>query len=343
MKHLLLIIAALLFTFRSSKGEDEKSENTIQPDTKQTEDPQPENPKTETNNDKTLIVYYSYTGNCKEIATTLSSMLNADITEVTPAEKGLKYEADNYTLGTQLLNNIKSAPDDVNSYPDIDPVTADLSLYGNIIVVTPLWWSQMSAIMQSYLFRNSDTFKDKKTALIVSSHSSGISGVETDTKRLLPQTSWLGKSLWINNSNRSQLSSLLENWITESNLKNSSTTMKINITIGDKTMSATLENNSSSKALYDALQQSAIVYEAHDYGDFEKVGDLGQTFPKNDKNITTQPGDIILYQGNNLCLYYGENTWNFTKIGTIDNATQQSVKDFVKAGNGNVIVKLSVE
>ena len=58
MKHLLLIIAALLFTFCSSKNEDEKPENTIQPDTKQTEDPQSENPKTETNNDKTLIVYY---------------------------------------------------------------------------------------------------------------------------------------------------------------------------------------------------------------------------------------------------------------------------------------------
>ena len=341
MKHLLLIIASLLFTFCSSK--DEKPENSLLPDNKQTEEPQPENPNTETNNDKILIVFYSYTGNCKDIATLLSSLLNPDIVEVTPAEKGLKYEADNYALGTQLLNKIKSAPDDVNSYPSIDPLTADLSLYGNVIVVTPLWWSQMSAIMQSYLFRNADAFKDKKTALIVSSHSSGISGVETDAKRLLPQTSWLGKSLWINNSNRNQLSSLLENWITESNLKKSSNTMKINITIGDKTMSATLENNSSSKALYDALQQSAIIYEAHDYGDFEKVGDLGQTFPKNDKNITTQPGDIILYQGNNLCLYYGENTWNFTKIGTIDNATQQSVKDFVKAGNGNVTIKLSVE
>ena len=94
---------------------------------------------------KTLVVYYSYTGNCREIVTTLTSQIEADVLEIQPAEKGLKYEANNYALGTQLLNTIKANPNDASSYPAIDPVTTSPADYQNIIIVTPLWWSQMAA------------------------------------------------------------------------------------------------------------------------------------------------------------------------------------------------------
>ena len=84
---------------------------------------------------KTLVVYYSYTGNCREIVTTLTSKMEADVLEIQPAEKGLRYEANNYALGTQLLNAIKANPNDASSYPAIDPVTTSLSNYQNIIIV----------------------------------------------------------------------------------------------------------------------------------------------------------------------------------------------------------------
>ena len=71
---------------------------------------------------KTLVVYYSYTNYCREIVTTLTSQIQADVLEIQPAEKGLKYEANNYALGTQLLNAIKANPNDAGSYPAIDPV-----------------------------------------------------------------------------------------------------------------------------------------------------------------------------------------------------------------------------
>ncbi len=98
---------------------------------------------------KTLVVYYSYTGNSREIVNTLTSQMEADVLEIQPAEKGLKYEANNYALGTQLLNAIKANPNDANSYPAIDPVTTSPTDYQNIIIVTPLWWSQMAAITQA--------------------------------------------------------------------------------------------------------------------------------------------------------------------------------------------------
>ena len=175
---------------------------------------------------KTLVVYYSYTGNSREIVNTLTSQMEADVLEIQPAEKGLKYEANNYALGTQLLNAIKANPNDVNSYPAIDPVTTSLADYQNIIIVTPLWWSQMAAITQAYLFQNASKMTGKHVGLIVSSHSSGISGVVSDAERLLPNVTWMGDALWINASNHGNRASLIENWLKTLNFAEQATAIK---------------------------------------------------------------------------------------------------------------------
>lgn len=166
---------------------------------------------------KTLVMYYSYTNNCREIVTTLTSQIEADVLEIQPAEKGLKYEANNYALGTQLLNAIKAAPNDASSYPAIDPVTTSLSDYGTIIIVTPLWWSQMAAPMQTYLFNYGSQMAGKHIGLIVSSASSGISGVVADCKRLVPDSNYFSENLWINHSSHSNRASLIQNWLTAVN------------------------------------------------------------------------------------------------------------------------------
>ena len=163
---------------------------------------------------KTLVVYYSYTGNSQEIVQTLTSQIKADILRIKPADKTQKYEANNYAIGTALLNAIKAAPNDAASYPTIDPVSiTDLSQYQNIIIVTPLWWSQMAAITQTYLFNYGAQMAGKHVALIVSSHSSGISGVVADAKRLVKNVTWMGDALWINASNHGNRASLIKNWL----------------------------------------------------------------------------------------------------------------------------------
>jgi hypothetical protein len=116
---------------------------------------------------------------------------------------------------------------------------------------------------------------------------------------------------------------------------------KLLITINGKTLTADFADNSSAKALAEALAKSSITYQADDYGNFEKVGDLGQSFPKNDENITTEPGDIILYQGHNLCIYYAQNTWSFTRIAKIKGVSKDELKEFL--GEGEITVTLSVE
>ena len=166
---------------------------------------------------KTLVVYYSYTGNCREIVTTLTSQIQADVLEIQPAEKGLKYETNNYALGTQLLNAIKANPNNASSYPAIDPVTTSLNDYETIIIVTPLWWSQMAANMQTYLFNYGSQLAGKNIGLIVSSASSGISGVVADCKRLVPEGKYFSQNLWINHSNHSKRATLIQNWLTSIN------------------------------------------------------------------------------------------------------------------------------
>ncbi len=289
---------------------------------------------------KTLVVYYSYTGNCREIVNKLTSQIQADVLEIQPAEKGLHYEANGYALGTQLLNAINADPYSASSYPAIDPVTTSLNDYQNIIIVTPLWWSQMAAIMQTYLFNHGPQMAGKHVGLIVSSASSGISGVVADAKRLVPNAVWMGDALWINNSNRSNANSLIENWLKKMNFATEqATTDKMYVTIGGQTQSVTLENNAATQALVEKLPVTVTLNSS---GGFEIWGALGFSLPASDQQTTAQPGDVILYNGSNICIFYGTNSWSYTRLGKIDGLSESGLRSFLKAGESNISVTLSL-
>ena len=104
--------------------------------------------------------------------------------------------------------------------------------------------------------------------------------------------------------------------------------MKISIQItsdsGSHTLAATLADNSSAMAFYELLEKGPVTIKMTDYGNFEKVGPLGTKLPRNDTQITTQAGDIILYQGNQITIYYDTNSWNFTRLGKVVSTLRQS-------------------
>ncbi len=177
---------------------------------------------------KTLIVYYSYTNNVHNIATELARQTGADLLRIQPAEKGLDYAANNYAIGSAQIAAIRSNPTDPASYPAIDPVDVNLADYDCILIGAPLWWSQMAAPLQTYLFLNGPAMAGKKIGLIVSSHSSGISGVESDAKRLIPDGDFLTPSLWIRSAQTSNASSLLSAWLTTINYADLSAIVDIN-------------------------------------------------------------------------------------------------------------------
>jgi len=115
---------------------------------------------------------------------------------------------------------------------------------------------------------------------------------------------------------------------------------EMEITVNGHTLTATMASNSSAAALKELLSKGNIVIDLNDYGNFEKVGEIGTTLPRNDEPITTQPGDLILYLGNRLCIYYSTNTWNFTKLGHINGVKRNELKSIL--GESNVRATLAL-
>ena len=117
--------------------------------------------------------------------------------------------------------------------------------------------------------------------------------------------------------------------------------MKIKLEINNYELTATLVDNSSTQALIEKLKESDITINMNDYGNMEKVGQLDFSLPRNDQNITTESGDLILYQGNHFVIYYDTNNWSLTKLGKIDNVDKQQLKNIL--GSGSVVVTLSLD
>ena len=120
--------------------------------------------------------------------------------------------------------------------------------------------------------------------------------------------------------------------------------MKISIQItsdsGSHSLAATLANNSSAMAFYELLENGPVTIKMTDYGNFEKVGPLGTKLPRNDTQITTQAGDIILYQGNQITIYYDTNSWNFTRLGKVDGVTQAELKKILGKGDVTAVFEI---
>ncbi|ADK83253.1 cyclophilin-like fold protein [Sediminispirochaeta smaragdinae] len=122
---------------------------------------------------------------------------------------------------------------------------------------------------------------------------------------------------------------------------NSGTDNTMRLQIGEKILTATLVENSSTQALKECLKAGPITIDMRDYANIEKVGGLGTSLPRNDRHITAQPGELILYQGNAFVIYYKPNSWNFTRLGRIDDLTQEELIDIL--GEGDVTVTLFLD
>ena len=212
MKKLKFILAAILglsLTVCACTASDDEME---QPATERPDEP------TDSDSDSTfgmagstLIVYYSFTNNSHIIATELRQQTQADILRVEPADENVDYN--DYSIGLPMMNLIKEHPEDPASYPAIKTTAENLSDYDTVFIVAPLWWNNMAAPLQTFLFRYGAEMEGKYIGLIVSSGESSIEGVEADVKRLIPQGKYLSPSLWILRSRTDQCRTLIEEWL----------------------------------------------------------------------------------------------------------------------------------
>ena len=287
------------------------------------------NPNTASDND-TLVIYFSRTGNTEKIAEYLIDITNADSYVIEAAvpysDADIKYQNDNCRANKE--QNDKSVR------PEIANPIASIDSYDTIFLGYPIWWGQEPRIIDTFL--ESYDFSDKTVIPFCTSASSGIATSEKNIKALVP----IGNQLEGRRFSSGATKEDVKAWYDTLPLNEEKSDNKLKISVNGTELTATLEDNSSAQALTELLKQGNITIDMSDYGNFEKVGNLPQSLPKNDEKITTVPGDIILYQGNKITIYYAENTWDFTKLGHINNITQEELKTLL--GDGDVTVSLSI-
>ena len=115
--------------------------------------------------------------------------------------------------------------------------------------------------------------------------------------------------------------------------------MNMMVQVGGSTFTATLEENTAVDALVEMMEQEPVTIQMSDYSGFEKVGPLGTSLPTSSQQTTTQAGDIVLYQGNQIVMFYGSNSWSYTRLGHIDDLTGWEEA----LGSGDVTVTFSLE
>ena len=111
--------------------------------------------------------------------------------------------------------------------------------------------------------------------------------------------------------------------------------------VNDDMLTILPEENSSAEAFIELLRKGDVTVDMHDYGGFEKVGPLGTALPRNDAQITTEPGDVILYQGDQVTIYYGVNSWSFTRLGRVQGLSPEELKAVLGEGDAAVTFSLS--
>lgn len=113
----------------------------------------------------------------------------------------------------------------------------------------------------------------------------------------------------------------------------------LNMEVNGQNIQIALYENSSAQAFTKLLGEGALTLEMKDYAHMEKFADIGRSLPRNDSRITARPGDLILSEGNLLVIYYAPNTWNFTRLGKVENLSEEELKTVL--GNGNIKATLT--
>lgn len=279
----------------------------------------------------TLVIFFSRTGNTEKIAQYLVEITGADSYVIEAAvpytDADIKYQDD--TCRANKEQNDKTVrPEIANPIESIDS-------YDTIFLGYPIWWGQEPRIIDTFL--ESYDFSDKTVIPFCTSASSGIATSEKNIADLVP----IGNQLEGKRFPASAAKDDVKEWVDTLPLNQDKAETKLLISVGDTELTATLADNSSAQALFVLLKKGEITIDMSDYSNFEKVGELPESLPTNDEQLDTDYGDLILYLGHRFVIYYDKNSWNFTKLGHIDNITQEELKAIL--GEGDVTVTLSLK
>ena len=118
---------------------------------------------------------------------------------------------------------------------------------------------------------------------------------------------------------------------------------KLVLHLENRTLTATLEGNSSAEALKELLREEPLTIHMRDFAGMEKVGSIGRRLPTNDGPVHAKPCDLILYTGDSFVIYYEPNSWNFTRLGRLDDITPEELRKVLGKGSVTVTLELAEE
>ena len=278
-----------------------------------------------------LVVYFSRTGNTEKIAEEIIRSTGADRFVIEAAQPysdaDIRYQDD--TCRANLEQNDKSVR------PEIAQMPASLDGYDVIWLGYPIWWGEEPRIIDTFL-ENVD-LSEKTVIPFCTSGSSGISTSERNIRALVP----IGDLRAGKRFAASASAADIQTWIDGMELPVKKTETKIQISVNGQTLTAVPADTEAAAALAEKLRTEPLTLKLNEYGGFEKVGKLPWALPRSDSQISAQAGDILLYQGNQMTIFYGENAWSYTRLARLENITQAELAALF--GSGDVTVTLSLD
>lgn len=290
-----------------------------------------------TENGGILIAYFSYSGNTEDMAELIEKYTGGTLVEIVAQEP---YTAEDVDYGNSDSRCQTERRDDAR--PEIAQTTysrIDIDDYETVFIGYPMWNGEEPMLVRTFIEHYGE-LKGKDVYTFSSSGSSSPNSMNAAMKARYAETN-IVSNLHLTRSTLSQAEARIQAWLQENGLLKTTEENIMYIKANGHTLTATLVDNSTARALIEELKKGDITYDAHDYGNMEKVGPLGVSLPRNDERIDAEAGDIIWYQGSSLVIYYDTNSWSFTRVGKIQNVTGAELKEIL--GSGNVTITLSLE
>lgn len=325
MKRILILVVTVLlissFTGCAKNDMDSKNEHAEVPAAKQTDS-------------KVLVAYFSNTGTTKGVAEMIAEETQGTLYEIRPKNAYTTEDLD-YQNSDSRASREQA---DATARPGIQGDVKNMAEYDVIFLGYPIWWGDAPKIIQTFL--ESYDFSHKRLIPFCTSGSSDIGTSADVLKSLTQQASWLTGRRFSKETSRHDIQPWISAFDLSKPVQDEPTVDKMYLKISDHVLETDLVDHSSTQALLDLLHEQDITIAMHDYSHFEKVGEIGASLPRNDEQIAVKAGDLILYEGTQFSIYYDENTWNFTKLGTLTSISQSELKALL--GEGDVSVTLSL-
>lgn len=292
-----------------------------------------------TDNRDILVVYFSCTNTTEKIAEYIEAKTKGTLYEIVPKTP---YTADDLKYYTDCRADREQA--DISARPAIEGGVENMEKYGVIFIGYPIWHGQAPRIISTFL--ESYDFSGKTIIPFCTSASSPSGSSDTALHTLAPSAKWLSGKRFSSGTSESAVAE----WVESLDINSDGSTptdenkeiTKMYLTINGNKVEVTLAVNSAVDALVGILKEGDVVYTARDYGGFEKVGSMGHTLPSEDTQMTTEAGDVVLYSGNQIVVFYGSNSWSYTRLGKINGYSADELKTLLAADKGSVEVKISL-